>query len=198
MAFCECTIATEIESIPDICNFKTGDIIRAGIRRAGQANAASGTVFKTAAYWTPLLNPGDATKVVFTPKMWEVVFPEGDFSTEPGHDGAEEVYNGNAIVVAGHFRGLTGAAWTALDKMACEPNVDIMFLTTGGNMIADDNGGVPRFFSIQAQFSIGAMGKSTQQSYRTPFRFTLPANWAKGIQIYQPTDFNAKSFLKNP
>jgi len=198
MPYCDCNTPAALASIANTCIFDTSDIQRAGIRRTGNGAAADVATFKTAAYWTPLLSAVNSTKVIFTPNMWETDFPQGEISTEPGYDGTEEAYGSNAIVITGHYRGISGAAWTALNALSCEPSLEIMFVTTSGNLVADNNGDAPTFFGIKGKYSIGAMGKGQNSSYRTPFRFTLPANWAKEIQVYTPTDFSALSFLVNP
>lgn len=133
------------------------------------------------ASWTALPDAAGGTKVVVTPYLEEVEFPEPDILEDSeNYDGAPIAVSAGPQKVTGVIRNPSPAQVTALRALTCEENLTFYRIDANGNIgaraIGSDYAGIkisPNTFVVKGPYR----GSGRVDMNKIKIEFFLPYNW---------------------
>lgn len=191
----KCPVDAALTTIPkQTCNFKIGQVVKIAFGRIGSAAPFTPTTILTKTAWDALVTANDATKIVVTNYINNVVIP----STEAVEDGGEtnvnrmpELMDGGNAIATFSTRGISAAVRAAMKKLtqysAIQPGVSelgVMFLNVDGDIICDEtNVWIPVYnFFLGDSDVVAEKGKSNSATGK----FTLTYGWSDKLTKYTP------------
>ncbi len=205
LSFCVCPLEAALPDLLDtVCEENLGQIQKVIVRR--QQTAALFPDVATAqviASYTPLFSALDLTKIQITPKIENIVIPQGEALTEGGNDnttiGGAEVITGQSFIgVTGNFASLPATDLKSLRKLNCELDLELIFITQSKKIVYySEDGTTLRGFPVSA-FYVGSQGNEGFGTRdKTPIRFNMLPDWSENRVIVTPADFNPLRDLTN-
>lgn len=207
MLTANCPLASALTAVPETtCPVDFGQIAKIAFQKRQTTSSFTTTTIKLLATWTPLLAASDASKVVISPLLSNLIVPKTEILKEGGNDNT--TYKGMPKV-----NGLAPAEVTALlqsisdaTKQALQalfPFSQIMpgytelwayFLTSDNKVISKSDGSGIDVFSV-AVSDLGSEGFAKKNE--ADLKFFLEGGWSDGVVLTAMTDIKTL-FLKNP
>lgn len=194
MLDCTCPLPTALTTVPYARNCAVfGKDARWAFQRRDDANnlfVDATNDIETEASWTALPDAVDGTKVVITPLLEEVDFPEPDILEDSENfDGAPFAVTAGPQKVSGVMRNPSAAQVAALRVLACEENLTLYRIDANGNfgarLVGSDHLGIiisPGTFVLRGPYR----GTGRVDVYKVRIEFYLPYNWYDTFDIVAP------------
>lgn len=198
-----CPPPSALASIPvTACPVRFDQIVRLAIQRKQSSASFTETSILLQATWTPLLSATDATKLVLTPLIPNMVIPPTEILSNGGNDnttinGIPELRGIGFAQVTAQLQSESAATRLALRALASESaltpgftNLWAYFINKDGQVIGKKNSTNVEGFPIY-NIAVGDPGtEGYLQNNKTNFSFALEGGWADAAAIYAPTAFN--------
>jgi len=189
-----CPPATALTAIPtQVCGERFDQIQRFFFQRKQTTPSFTAATIKTQSTWTPLIAAADATKMVLSPRIPNVVIPTNEILSEGGNDNT--TLNGEPRITGIGFVGVTAqlqdvnsAIRLAIRALANESvgdsNIWMYMVNRFGQIIAKSDGaGIPVSNII--------VGDTGTEGFNRPnianMSMTLPAGWSDDVTLFPPT-----------
>ena len=200
-----CPAPTAIASIPATsCPIRWEQIQKILLRRISGATALTTSSILLSATITPLLSAADATKLVVSPYIGDLKFPQSEILAEGGNDnttlnGIRQLRGLGFVTVTGMLRNISAAAAAKIraitPETALQPgetNIEAIFVNKDGKIIGQNpSGTVAKGFPIYnlALSDVGSEGFAKDNVYN--LSFDLAPGWSEFHTMWTPTDWNA-------
>lgn len=206
-----CPLPAALVSVPESsCPFRLDQIAKVAFQQIQSSGYMTETTVLLKATWTALLAAIDATKVVLSPPINNLVIPVSQLASEGGNDnttlgGVRNVKGLQMITITGQLLNISDATKKALQELfdfsrSPAPGITQLwayFLTTDGRVIYKKNTTNVLGFEVYnvTVSDIGSEGFNKDNV--CDFSMDLLGGWSDGIAYLQLTDFKAMT-IKNP
>ena len=200
-----CPAPTAIASIPnDSCPIRWEQVQKLLLRRITGAEALTTATVLLSATITPLLSAADATKIVVSPFLSNVVFPPNEILKEGGNDnttlnGVPQLRGLGFTNVTFQLKNASAAVAAALAAITAETavqpgqtNIEALLVNKDGKVIAKNPAsttvvGFPIYNFVLTDVSSEGFGRDNVYNGS----FDLAPGWSDKHAMYTPTDWNA-------
>jgi hypothetical protein len=192
-----CPPPASLATIPNqTCPERYDQIVKFFFQRKQATPSFTSATILIAATWTPLLTATDATKIVDSPLVPNVVIPAGEVLKEGGNDNT--TINGIPRLAGRGFVGVTAnltdteaAVRTAMRALASESalqpgftNLWVYMVNRFGQIIAGSDGSGIDVYNVM----VGDVGtEGLNKNNTNNLSFDLAPGWSDNVKVFQPT-----------
>jgi len=194
---CDCPGATSLPTIAyNPCPEGFAKVARIVIQRLDDANNAfvNGTNgIEEANSWSTLPDATNSTKIVITPRLFNVDFAEPTvLEGDENYDGAAVVDGISPQAVTAEMRFVTPAQQSAFEGLMCEQTpLTVIFIDANGKFLARKSGSDHYGIKISEDtlaFIDPYRGGGLQDKFTSKITFSLPQGWKKNTEVVTPED----------
>jgi hypothetical protein len=207
MLTAQCPLGAALTAVPETsCPVDFGQIAKIAFQQVQSVSTFTAATIKVKANWTAALAASDATKIVLTPIVGNLVIPKSEILKEGGNDnttfnGMPKVNGLGFVEVSCLLRSISDATKQALQALFAysqiipgDSTLCAYFLTSDNKVISGAAGvAIPVFAVAVSDVGTEGFGKNNE----CDLKFFMQGGWSDGVIATAATDFKTLT-LVNP